>query len=287
MSQISGFEERVFEWLTECGKVEWIRNSRQVIAPYELDFYAPDLKIAIELNGCYWHSEKFKPRTYHYEKWKRCREAGIQLIQIWEDTWVKRPHCVQSLLRNKLHLSDSLRINARDCEVSSLDYQTAAAFLDANHVQGSKQATAYLGLTHHDELVAVMLLTKQTEDTWTLDRFATSALIRGGFSKLLSHARQHIPYEVARLVTFAHHDVSDGGLYERTGWKKDAELPADYSYLVDGERQHKFNFRKSRFQRDPNLVFDATLTETQLASLNGLSRCWDSGKTRYTLELHD
>jgi hypothetical protein len=52
-------------------------------------------------------------------------------------------------------------------------------------------------------------------------------------------------------------------------------------YGVDGERKPKFGYRLKRFESDPELEWEAGLTERELAKLNGLERIWDSGKTRY------
>jgi very-short-patch-repair endonuclease len=62
-----------------------IENSRKIIQPYELDIYIPKKKIAIEFNGLYWHSSERKEKDYHYQKYKKCKEKGIKLIQIFED----------------------------------------------------------------------------------------------------------------------------------------------------------------------------------------------------------
>lgn len=49
---------------------------------------------------------------------------------------------------------------------------------------------------------------------------------------------------------------------------------------------HKFNYRISRFRSDNNLVYRDNLTERQLANLNGISRLWDCGKTRWILDVY-
>ena len=54
---------------------------------YELDIYLPEINIAFEFNGTYWHSDKFKDMYYHQRKTKQCYEQGIQLINIYEYEW--------------------------------------------------------------------------------------------------------------------------------------------------------------------------------------------------------
>lgn len=58
---------------------------RSIINPLELDIYIPDLKLAIEYNGCYYHSiESGMSKDYHLEKSLRCRDLGIRLIHIYD-----------------------------------------------------------------------------------------------------------------------------------------------------------------------------------------------------------
>ena len=60
-------------------------NKKSYIFPYELDIVLPDLALAIEYNGIYWHSiEHGIDKDYHLNKSLLCREKGIRLIHIYE-----------------------------------------------------------------------------------------------------------------------------------------------------------------------------------------------------------
>lgn len=275
VSNISSAEVELQEWLSSKINIE--TNNREIIPPKELDIYIPDLKIAIEFNGLYYHSEKFKPKDFHKEKTLLCLEKGIQLIHVWGDDDLESIH---KMLLHKLGLSTQDRIPARKTEVHSITNQEAFEFLNANHIQGKARGTYYLGLKTKDtqELVAVMVL-KRIEDTLTLERYATSYIVPGGQSKLLKYVDNNIPY--TKMTTFADLSISDGTLYEKTGWVKDKILAPDYKYIVNGMRVHKFNYRISRFKSDPNLLFEEGMTERQLAEMNGLLRIYDCGKIRY------
>ncbi len=61
-----------------------LKQSRKIISPQELDIYLPDLKLAIEFNGTYWHSYPNKSKNYHLNKSIECRNKGIRLIHIYE-----------------------------------------------------------------------------------------------------------------------------------------------------------------------------------------------------------
>lgn len=87
------------------------------------------------------------------------------------------------------------------------------------------------------------------------------------------------------IVTFADHQVSNGGLYENLGFILDKELSPDYRYLVDEDRKHKFGYRITRFKNDPYLKYKEGLSESQLAKINGIKKIWDCGKSRYVIRI--
>ena len=65
-----------------------LENDRTVIKPKELDIYLPELKLALEYNGEYWHDETKKRKPgYHKEKQKACEKKGIKLIEVWDSEW--------------------------------------------------------------------------------------------------------------------------------------------------------------------------------------------------------
>ncbi|MEE3344816.1 MAG: hypothetical protein VZS44_12030 [Bacilli bacterium] len=62
-----------------------IQTDRNIIKPLELDIYIPKLKLAIEYNGCYFHSiEMGTDKKYHLNKSLLCREQGIRLVHIYD-----------------------------------------------------------------------------------------------------------------------------------------------------------------------------------------------------------
>lgn len=263
--------------------LECTRNDRTIIPPQELDVYIPEKKIAIEFNGLYWHSEKYKDKNYHYNKWKSCKEKGIQLLQIWEDDWIDRREIVESMLTYKLGLN-SERIYARDTIIDlDVPWNQAKQFLDSNHIQGSVKATHYVGLRCNGVLVALCCFTKSQQIAdWDLTRFATSCSVVGGFSKILKNFRRE---HAGSIKSFADLMISDGGLYEKNGFTMDKILKPDYSYFVNNNpRIHKFLYRKKRFRDDKDLKYDPDMTEFELAELNGLLKIYDAGKARYILK---
>lgn len=281
----SAAELNIGEYLTQNLHQKIERNLRTIVKKHELDIYVPEKKIAIEYNGLYWHSEKFKPKNYHYDKWLACKEQGIQLIQVWEDEWNRNPELVKRMLAQKIGMSTDPKIFARNSLPKKVSKETAEIFLNINHIQGFASGSYYLGLFDKrdiEKLVAVLVLKKEpgtNGKTLNIIRYATSQNVVGGFTKLLSYAEK--TYKPKSFVTFSDNCVSDGGLYENNGFIADKNLAPDYTYLVKGERKHKFGYRLKRFRNDPELQYRPGLTERELAALNGLPRVWDAGKTRW------
>lgn len=60
------------------------RNDRTILDGKELDIYLPDYKLAIEINGDYWHCSSFKDTRYHQLKTIQCMDKDIELIHIFE-----------------------------------------------------------------------------------------------------------------------------------------------------------------------------------------------------------
>lgn len=253
----------------------------------ELDIYIPEKSIAIEFNGLHWHTEKFgKSRYYHYDKWRECKDKGVQLITIWEDEWRDKQEVIKSMIAHKVGASNSRRVFARSTSVSSLESPVARQFLDRYHIQGFNAGSAYIGLCDGNGDIVAVSVWKKNGETLYLDRYATSCSVVGGMGKLLKQGRQWaIDHGCSQIATFADHQVSKGELYESLGFRFDKELPPDYKYLVGAERRHKFGYRLKRFETDPTLIFLPGKTEAELTEINGLERIWDCGKTRYVMDV--
>ena len=81
-SHISSLELKIRNWLTEMG-VNYTTNDRRFGS--EMDIYIPSLKLAIEVNGSYWHSTQHKTSSYHINKSLLLSDHGIRCIFVWDD----------------------------------------------------------------------------------------------------------------------------------------------------------------------------------------------------------
>jgi len=81
-SHISSLEIKIRNWLDSWG-IKYVANDRRFTQ--EMDIYIPELKLAIEVNGSYWHSAQFKTPSYHINKSLLLAEHGIRCVFIWDD----------------------------------------------------------------------------------------------------------------------------------------------------------------------------------------------------------
>ena len=111
---ISHKEEELYSIIKEQYYGIIKRNNRKIIPPQELDFYLPDINLAIEFNGTYWHADK---RFYKADDmlvhgsaqyiWSRdenkqieCHKRGIKLISITEyDYDTNRENIIKTLIK--------------------------------------------------------------------------------------------------------------------------------------------------------------------------------------------
>lgn len=260
------------------GKIEI--GSRTIIPPNELDIYLPDLKIAIEFDGIYWHSEKLgKDSKYHLNKTNECRSMGIQLIHIFENEWVYNKNIVKSRLRNILK-ANKYSIYGRRCTISEIDQKTCSKFLNKYHLQGGTNSSIRLGAFYKNRLISVMTFSKSRFDKkggYELVRFATIRNFNcvGIAGKLLKHFEKK--YSPVRIVTYADLRWSTGNLYRTIGFTfKNQSLPNYFYFKGTTELYSRMKFQKHKLYKIlPS--FDPTKTEWENMKSNGYNRIWDCG----------
>lgn len=261
------------------------QNTRSLINPYELDFYLPDHKIAIECNGLYWHSETSgKGDDYHLTKTNLCKERGIRLLQIFSDEISIKPSIVISKLNSILSINKR-KLYARKCKVKEIDSKLKSKFLSKYHLQGNDRSLINLGLFYKGKLVSVMTFCKKrialghthVENEYELSRFCNNYTfyIVGGASKLLKYFERK--YKPKKIITYADKRWSEGGVYFKLGFTHTHDSKPSYWYTKNClERVHRFNFRKSELSKKLE-SFNHNLTEWENMNLNGWHRVWDCG----------
>ncbi len=278
----------IFNFINENYNGCIIQNDRTIVSPYEIDVYLPDLNIGFEFNGIFWHSDKFKDDNYHYKKNKMAIDNGIKLYTIWEDDWnIKRDIC-KSFILNKL--SKSIKIGARKTEIRNVKYLESKKFLDENHLQGDVKSSIRLGLFYKNELVSLMTFSKlrlplnrkmvKNNDVYELTRFCSklNMVIVGGSSKLLKHFISE--YNPKEIQTYSDNLISDGNLYKNLGFSYIHESKPGYWYLINGIRQHRFNWRK---QKLVSMGYDVNKSEREIMLELGFYRIYNAGNKKWIM----
>ena len=289
-SHQSDKENQLYDFIKENYDGEIIKSDRKILNGKELDIYLPDLKLAFEFNGVYWHNELYKDNKYHLNKTEECLEQDIQLIHIWEDDWLYKNIIVKSMILNKLGKTKT-KIYARKTEIKEVtDNKLIRMFLDKNHLQGFVGSKVKLGLYYNNELVSLMTFGKKRtamnssskEGEFELLRFCNklNTNVIGGASKLFKYfITNHKPLEI---TTYADRSHSNGNLYEKLGFNFIHKTPQNYFYVIDGIRKHRFNYRKDKLIRDG---YDGNMTEHEIMLSRNIYRIYDSGSLKYIMNL--
>lgn len=265
-----------------------INGVRTVITPQELDIYIPELNLAFEYDGLYWHSfdriETAEERKYHNNKTRRCAELGIRLIHIFENEWLHKREIVESRI---LHiLGKSRTIFARKCKIVELNGSNAAAFMRNNHIQGTCAATTKLGLEYKGELVAVMTFGKprfSKDADVELLRYANTigVSVVGGASKLFKHFLKK--NSGLSIISYSDRRWNTGELYSNLGFKfVENTTPSFYYANTDTmELHHRSKFMKHKLPGILGERFDPAKTESQNMFDAGYRRIWDCGTSKW------
>lgn len=254
----SQYEDEISNFLQEIGVINVIRNSTAVLGnDQEVDIYLPDYHIGIEFNGTYWHSDLFKPKSYHQEKSKAAEHRGIRLIHIYEYEWknLETRSKIQSLLRIACGKVPR-RIYARNCTIKEISNKEARPFNEANHLQGHRNAQVTYGLFYEGELVQLMSFSRtkynknlRGDGDWEIIRGCPGSnnLVVGGVSKLFKYfIEKHDPDTIFSYCDF---NKFDGKGYEAIGMKFIGYTSPDIHYIF-GEVAVPRNPSKYKYNKE-------------------------------------
>jgi len=285
----SADEQELVRFIESLGITNIVTNTRKLLpSRKEIDIYLPDLDIAIEYNGVYWHHEDVNhiTRDYHYNKFVECEQLGIQLITVFSNFWHNKKEIVKNTIKMKLKCFDQPSIYARKCSVKLINNKIAKEFLNKYHIQGYTPATVCLGLFYNESIVALMTFSKnrtgigKINNNTELVRFASSGSIVGAAGKLLAYYKKQYPNEI--IVSYSDNEWSNGNLYKALGFQLASEVKYSYWYLKPREHRlyHRFSFSKQKLVKQGH---DSTKSESQITRELGLLKVWDCGKRKWIL----
>jgi very-short-patch-repair endonuclease len=281
----SSAEREIVDVLNKAGVKDILCGDRTIIHPYELDIVIPSSKLAIEYCGLYWHSDAHPKMTrlYHFNKFKACKNAGYRLITIFEDEWNYNRQLVIKKICHIVGKSTMEKIGARNCTIVSLTNSEKNNFFNTTHIQGSGPGSVTYGLSDGSQVIAAMSFIINKSQTATLNRYATSKIVPGGFSKLLEHFKR-CRRDIEQITTFADNRWSNGELYEQMGFQYVEDVPPDYYWVKGDKRFHKFAWRHNgRLKYLEH--YDSNLSETDNMRNHGFRKIWNCGLKKYVLNL--
>ena len=281
---VSGKEQEVVNYINSIYKGTVDTSNRSVISPYELDIYLPDINMAIEFNGLYWHSYN-KPETsyeknYHRMKTDMCNDVGITLIHIFEDDWDLKQDIIKSMISYKLGKSET--IYARKCKIKHVSTKEQRMFLNNNHLQGYTHSSTTIGLYYKDCLVSLMSFGKPRFNKTCeheLIRYVTkiNKRIVGGASKMFKH---FINTHKGSVLSYSDISFSNGGIYQTLGFKNIGFSGISFYYVKDGIRHNRLKYQKHKLNRLLD-NFDADMSSSKNMFNNGFRRIWNCGNSKW------
>lgn len=260
-----------------------VLDDRKAICPLELDVYLPEHKVAIEHNGLLWHSEKFIDKKYHLNKLNKCREAGIDLIQIYEDEWLEKPEIVKSLIASRIGIY-SHKTFARKTLVKTVGSSIAESFYSKNHIKGYIRCDQHYGLYEGEILLAMASFSKprviisKTNIGLEMVRFCNriNTQVVGGLGKLLKTVKGQ------SVLSYCDMRLFNGNSYQATGFVESHTSKPGYDYVKGQQRFSRFMFQKHKLEKLLP-IFDADKTEVQNMNANHYRRIFDCGTRVFLL----
>jgi hypothetical protein len=282
--RVSKPHQRILDFIEHQLKTDVEYNVRGIIdgKNSELDVLVKGGTFAVEINGVYWHTEKFNHnKNRHLDKLSRCTDKGIELLQFTDKEILSNWTAVRSIIRSRLKKND-MSIGARTCEIKEVPASEANEFLDQNHLQGRLYGKfSTIGLYKEDELLMLASFGESRFDKkskWELLRLCTkyNFTVSGGASRLLSCFGRKNPGDV--LVTYADRRYSAGASYRKLGFEFSHNSEIGYVYV--SKQGHVVSRYKAQKHKLKDLLenFDPDLSESSNMSANGYHRMWDCGQ---------
>lgn len=289
-------ENEIKEFIQSLGFDVVKGKNRKLLEGKEIDLLIPELKIGIEYNGLYYHTEKMgKTSSYHLNKTIDCNLIGYKLLQIFEDEWMTKKELVKTKLKHILKKNDGKKIGARKVKIFEITNEQKKAFLNNYHIQCNDKSDIFIGADYDGVLIGVMTfntkrnMTKNNQDEYELSRFATKNdyVISGLASKMMKYFQKK--YNPKSIISFADRRWTVDGnnnLYTNLGFNLVSILKPNYYYYNSKvnryKRFHKFTFGKNNIKKKFKDV-DFTKSEKEIMTELGYERIWDCGLFKYQI----
>lgn len=272
----STFELEVRGYLSELS-IDYECNNMQILGSgRELDLYIPSHNLSIECNGYYWHHAGIKAKTYHQDKTKECKDAGIRLIHLWDYEWETQKSKLKQYL-NAL-LTPARVLYARKAKIIKVDVQTQRLFLERYHLQGYIPSTLMYGLYYNEQCIMVMGMIKRSDSTYEITRLCTKSgyVVTGGANRLYQHLCKSL--EPKKVISYCDLDKFTGDVYKNLGMEKTG-TSVGYCYV----KTHTDILSRQQCQKHKLVQqgYDPSMTEYEIMKSRGYLRIYNSGVDKW------
>lgn len=241
--------------------------------------YKPDFKLsenlAINTDGLYWHSEKYKDKYYHFNMRKEYESRKLEIIQFHENEIYNKSEIIRSMIDSRLN-NLKYKIMARKTLIMAVNQKNAEKFLESNHLMGSIKARHY-GLYFENDLVC-LLSYKIKNNNLKIERFCSrlNYNITGGFSKLLKYIENIEQSKFSEIHCWVDLRYGTGKYLEKLNFK--------YSHDTLGWKWTDGKGTFNRLQCRANMD-ERKLSEKEYAAEKGWYKIYDAGQRLYIKSL--
>lgn len=236
----SSYEQKVEAVLRECA-IKYTRYERTKIRPYELDFYLPAKRIAIEVSPITTHNsntyhnygfpgENGKSSNYHETKMQLCRKQGIILITLFENSLVEPvwSTVTKPFLMHRIAGKLARKIDEHQIEIKFIEKTIAKRFIDTWSAEGNlpcryavgvldKTNNQVIGVTtfgvpHNAEYRNQNLL-ELRRNAWRSDIY-----IRNAIPEVISYAHRQLGEQFTGVVAYSSNNIGQGEEYRNSGF---------------------------------------------------------------------
>lgn len=151
-------------WRTKVSSVEedklaaafpnFQRHNRKILRGMELDFYDPITRFAVEIDGVYWHSTKFKTKEYHRHKTKSALLSDVIVWHLLDKEVNTRFDTICSMLKRRLGANMN-SVDASMCSVYLMPTSNGRVFVETHSLIVSNEDWLYHKIVFRGETVAV------------------------------------------------------------------------------------------------------------------------------------
>lgn len=149
---ISKPEKELSDFIRSVVKCDVYTNDRTLLNHREIDVYLPDMKLAFEYNGLFWHSDFIiEDTSFHSRKWKDCYSQEVVLFSVWDNKWYDNRDLVTAHITNILSPFNPMYYY--DCDVIEVDFSYAQKYFKENSMYMYLNDDRFFTIVKNDEVL--------------------------------------------------------------------------------------------------------------------------------------